>query len=181
MTPSIAPNPEWRSRLPSLDATIQWGRVLGQVLQPGTVILLAGDLGAGKTTLVQAIAQGLGITEPVNSPTFVLLNEYLGGRAPLYHFDLYRLEPAGVAGLDPELYWEGLEVEPGIVAIEWAERLPDLPSDRLEINLAHKDSEASPDLAIGSSSSRELTLRRYGTIPGWEEIVAQVLSPNSDQ
>ncbi len=164
---------EWRSPLPSLGATQRFGQQLGAALQPGAVILLSGDLGAGKTTLVQAIAQGLGITEPVNSPTFVLLNEYLGGRSPLYHFDLYRLEPAGVASLDPELYWEGLEVEPGIVAIEWAERLPTLPGDRLEIHLSHVElpDPSQPDPSQPSDNSpREITIQSHGTVPGWTAI-----------
>lgn len=162
---------QWRSHLPSLAATQAFGHQLGRGLQPGAVILLSGDLGAGKTTLVQAIAQGLGIAEPVNSPTFVLLNEYLTGRSPLYHFDLYRLEPAGVAGLDPELYWEGFEVEPGIVAIEWAERLPALPGDRLDINLRHSYPNSYPNHDIDAGAvGREITIQQYGAVPGWETL-----------
>ena len=161
---------QWRSHLQSLDATQAFGHQLGRGLQPGAMILLSGDLGAGKTTLVQAIAQGLGITEPVNSPTFVLLNEYLTGRSPLYHFDLYRLEPAGVAGLDPELYWEGLEVEPGIVAIEWAERLPELPGDRLEINLRHSHPTQNLAQNLSSPVGREITIQQYGVVPGWDAL-----------
>ncbi|KAB1986703.1 tRNA (adenosine(37)-N6)-threonylcarbamoyltransferase complex ATPase subunit type 1 TsaE, partial [Haemophilus parainfluenzae] len=77
----------------------------------------------GKTTLVQGIGAGLGIVDPLSSPTFTLINEYPEGRIPLYHVDLYRLDPAQVEQLYLDLYWEGEEVEPGIVAIEWAERL----------------------------------------------------------
>jgi tRNA threonylcarbamoyladenosine biosynthesis protein TsaE len=98
-------------------------------------LLLEGELGSGKTTLVQAIGVGLGISETVDSPTFTLVNEYLGGRLPLYHMDLYRLQPDAVAQLYPDVYWEGLEMEPGIVAIEWAERLPYQPADYLVIQL----------------------------------------------
>jgi tRNA threonylcarbamoyladenosine biosynthesis protein TsaE len=87
------------------------------------VILLEGDLGAGKTTLVQGIGEGLGITDPIVSPTFTLINEYPEGRIPLYHLDLYRLEPAEIEALNLERYWEGVEFPLGIVAIEWAERL----------------------------------------------------------
>ncbi len=129
------------------------------------MILLSGDLGAGKTTLVKAIAQGLGIGDPVNSPTFVLVNEYFSGRSPLYHFDLYRLEPAGVAGVDPEMYWEGLEVEPGIVAIEWAERMPYLPGDRLEIRLNF--SATSGTVIESPLSGRDICIQQFGTVPGW--------------
>ncbi|TAD75943.1 MAG: tRNA (adenosine(37)-N6)-threonylcarbamoyltransferase complex ATPase subunit type 1 TsaE [Oscillatoriales cyanobacterium] len=120
-------------------ATQALGRAIGQITEPGTVILLDGDLGAGKTTLVQGLAMGLGIGEPVVSPTFVLVNEYLEGRIPLYHFDLYRLSPEEVEPLAPDRYWEGdgqgSEVEPGIVAIEWSERLPELPLNYLRVNL----------------------------------------------
>ena len=117
-----------RLTLPHAAATHQLGLELGQVLPAGSVLLLRGNLGAGKTTFVQGLAQGLGIADAVVSPTFILLSEYLEGRVPLYHFDLYRLETgAAVQSLQVESYWEGLEVEPGIVAIEWAERLPHLP------------------------------------------------------
>ncbi|MEY2977298.1 MAG: hypothetical protein RLZZ435_1437, partial [Cyanobacteriota bacterium] len=106
--------------LPNAEATQCFGAKLGQVLPAGSVLLLQGNLGAGKTTFVQGLAQGLGILEAVVSPTFILLNEYPEGRVSLYHFDLYRLEtPAAVQGLQVESYWQGIEVEPGIVAIEW--------------------------------------------------------------
>lgn len=118
-------------------ATRELGIFLGRSLSEGSVILLSGDLGAGKTTLVQGIGAGLNITEAIVSPTFTLIVEYLEGRIPLYHFDLYRLEPDQIPSLNPEIYWEGMEVEPGIVAIEWAERLPYLPEDYLKIHLTH--------------------------------------------
>jgi tRNA threonylcarbamoyladenosine biosynthesis protein TsaE len=99
------------------------------------VILLEGDLGAGKTTLVQGIGEGLGITDSIVSPTFTLINEYLEGRLPLYHLDLYRLEPEEVTALNVESYWEGVEFELGIVAIEWAERLSYKPQRYLSLCL----------------------------------------------
>ncbi len=99
------------------------------------MILLEGDLGAGKTTLVQGIGEGLGITDSIVSPTFTLINEYLEGRLPLYHLDLYRLEPEEVKALNLESYWEGVEFELGIVAIEWAERLSYKPQAYLSICL----------------------------------------------
>ena len=79
--------------LPDAEATRKFGITLGRSLLAGTVILLQGDLGAGKTTLVQGIAEGLEIQDSIESPTFTLINEYLAGRIPLYHLDLYRLEP----------------------------------------------------------------------------------------
>ena len=102
-------------------ATRSLGVALGQSLPASSLLLLAGDLGSGKTTLVQGIGEGLGITEPIVSPTFTLINEYTEGSLPLYHLDLYRLQSVEVAALNLETYWEGVEVPPGIVAIEWAE------------------------------------------------------------
>ncbi|MFM5889656.1 MAG: tRNA (adenosine(37)-N6)-threonylcarbamoyltransferase complex ATPase subunit type 1 TsaE [Dolichospermum sp.] len=121
--------------LTDLEATQKLGITLGKTLNAGSVILLSGDLGAGKTTLVQGIGKGLGIIESIVSPTFTLINEYMEGRVPLYHLDLYRLEPHEVIDLNLESYWEGIEVTPGIVAIEWAERMSYLPDSYLKIRL----------------------------------------------
>ncbi|MGK7887483.1 MAG: tRNA (adenosine(37)-N6)-threonylcarbamoyltransferase complex ATPase subunit type 1 TsaE, partial [Crocosphaera sp.] len=85
--------------LANFEATKALGQKLGQNLTEGSVLLLKGDLGAGKTTLVQGIGEGLGITDAIVSPTFTLINEYHQGRLPLYHLDLYRLEPEAVAEL----------------------------------------------------------------------------------
>jgi tRNA threonylcarbamoyladenosine biosynthesis protein TsaE len=126
---------ELKILLADAEATLNLGMTLGQSLDAGSVILLQGDLGAGKTTLVQGIGKGLGIVEPIVSPTFTIINEYNQGRLPLYHLDLYRLEPQEVAGLNLETYWEGFEVTPGIVAIEWAERMPYKPDSYLIVNL----------------------------------------------
>ncbi|AUB42719.1 tsaE, tRNA threonylcarbamoyladenosine biosynthesis protein TsaE [Nostoc flagelliforme CCNUN1] len=123
--------------LADTEATLRLGITLGEYLTLGSVILLEGDLGAGKTTLVQGIGKGLGITEPIVSPTFTLINEYTEGRLPLYHLDLYRLEPQEVAALNLESYWEGVEVIPGIVAVEWAERLPYKPDSYLNVSLTY--------------------------------------------
>lgn len=125
--------------LADAEATRQLGISLGRSLPAGTVILLEGDLGAGKTTLVQGIGEGLGITDAIASPTFTLINEYTEGRIPLYHLDLYRLSPEEVASLHLETYWEGVEVPLGIVAIEWAERLKYKPSTFLRVSLAYQD------------------------------------------
>ena len=139
-------------------ATHRLGVRLGQTLVAGSVLLLQGNLGSGKTALVQGIAVGLGIDEPVVSPTFVLLNEYFEGRLPLYHFDLYRLDPPDTAALDLETYWEGTEVPLGIVAIEWAERLSQLPLSYLQIqlDLAAEGRQATLS-AIGDAMSAWLT------------------------
>lgn len=118
-------------------STNQLGYLLGQNLPPGSVILLQGDLGAGKTTLVQGLGQSLGIKDAIASPTFTLVNEYTEVEVPLYHLDLYRLDPKQVNSIYPEIYWQGKEVIPGITAIEWAERLQYKPASYLRVNLAH--------------------------------------------
>lgn len=117
-------------------ATEELGYKMGVSLPAGTVLLISGDLGSGKTTFTQGLGKGLGIDEPILSPTFTIVNEYLEGRVPLYHFDLYRLESEEVDRLYIDLYWQGIEVTPGIVAIEWAERLHYLPPAYYRIELA---------------------------------------------
>ena len=112
---------------------------MGKTLKPGTVLLLTGDLGTGKTSLVQGIGVGLGIVETLESPTFTLLNEYHDGRVPLYHLDLYRLTPPEVAELYLEGYWDGTEAPLGIMAIEWCDRLPYLPGRYLNLTLTHTE------------------------------------------
>ena len=123
--------------LKDAEATRSLGVVLGQSLVAGSVILLEGDLGSGKTTLVQGIGKGLGITELIVSPTFTLINEYTEGKLPLYHLDLYRLQPEEATVLNLETYWEGVEMPLGIVAIEWAERLQYKPHNYLCIELTY--------------------------------------------
>lgn len=127
--------------LASLAETITFGRLLGQEARPGDIITLGGNLGAGKTTLTQAIGQGLMVPENcyITSPTFSLLHEY-PGRLPLYHMDLYRLadeEEIEVLGFEDYLYGDGLCV------IEWPERLGSLmPEERLHIELCFTDETA---------------------------------------
>ena len=101
------------------DETIDAGESLGRTLRAGDVVLLYGDLGAGKTAFVRGLARGIGANpEDVSSPTFTLVQEYAGASATLYHVDLYRLEPAEI----DDLGLEDLVSGDGIVAIEWAER-----------------------------------------------------------
>ena len=96
------------------------GQALVQKLAPGAVVAFSGDLGAGKTAFVRGMAQGLGITQRVTSPTFTIVNEYEGGRLPLFHFDMYRLHSA------EELFdigWEDFLSRGGICAVEWSENI----------------------------------------------------------
>lgn len=122
--------------LPDYQQTYSLGFLLGEHLTPGSNILLQGNLGAGKTSLVQGLGAGLGIDEAIASPTFTIVNEYSTGRIPLYHLDLYRLTPEQASNVYPEIYWEGEEVEPGIVAIEWSERLLFFPESYIKISLS---------------------------------------------
>ncbi len=119
-------------------ATNNLGVTLGKILPAGSVILLEGDLGAGKTTFVQGLGKGLGITESIVSPTFTLINEYTQGRLDLYHLDLYRLTGNEIEALNLETYWEGMELPLGIVAIEWAEKMLYKPDRYLKINLTYE-------------------------------------------
>lgn len=138
----------WRSLfLPDGEATQGLGQSLGQSLPAGSVILLVGDLGSGKTTLVQGLGAALGITDPIVSPTFALIHEYPEGHPPLYHIDLYRLQPPEVESLHLETYWQGLEVPPGLVAIEWPDRLLTKPDRYLQIQLAHQGKGRQATLA----------------------------------
>ncbi|NER97791.1 MAG: tRNA (adenosine(37)-N6)-threonylcarbamoyltransferase complex ATPase subunit type 1 TsaE [Symploca sp. SIO1B1] len=140
--------------LADAEATRSLGVKLGESLPAGSVILLEGDLGTGKTTLVQGIGKGLGITEPIVSPTFTLINEYLEGRIPLYHLDLYRLQPEEIEALNLESYWVGMESPLGMVAIEWAERLPYKPLNYLKLSLTYQpDSGRQAELILYSEDT----------------------------
>ncbi|MGL6137286.1 MAG: tRNA (adenosine(37)-N6)-threonylcarbamoyltransferase complex ATPase subunit type 1 TsaE, partial [Planktothrix sp.] len=86
--------------LPNAQATHEFGKQFGRSLPPNSVLLLEGNLGAGKTTFVQGLAEGLDLCESIESPTFTLINEYLNGRIPLYHLDLYRLETSEIEDLN---------------------------------------------------------------------------------
>jgi tRNA threonylcarbamoyladenosine biosynthesis protein TsaE len=119
--------------LPGLAATAAFGHRLAAVLEPGTVVALVGPLGAGKTHLVRAVAEGMGANPAlVSSPTFVLIQEY-AGRVPVYHFDAYRLpSPAAFADLGVEEYFHG----DGVCLVEWADKVAEtLPADHLKVEL----------------------------------------------
>jgi tRNA threonylcarbamoyladenosine biosynthesis protein TsaE len=124
--------------VPDLAATEAFGRRLGALLFPGAVVALVGPLGAGKTHLTRAIAEGLGVRNPaaVTSPTFVLIQEY-PARLPVYHFDAYRLSgPREFAELGADEYFHG----DGVCVVEWADKVePTLPADHLRIDITPVD------------------------------------------
>lgn len=141
------------------DQTIRIGRRLGALLQPGDLVLLYGEFGAGKTHLVKGIVQGLGSDELVTSPSFVLINEYrartTGGRFPIYHVDLYRIErDAELAGIGMD---EALSGD-GVCLVEWAEHAAHwLPPERLAVFLRHL-SETKRILRFVPRGSRATTI-----------------------
>ena len=116
----------------SADETQALGQRLAKRLLPGDVIAYFGDLGAGKTALTRGIAQGLGVTDLVASPTYTIVNEYLTGRIPLFHFDMYRL------GSSDELFdigWEDYLARGGVCAVEWSENVEDALRDAIHITI----------------------------------------------
>lgn len=147
----------WQRDLDTLDATEAFGRRLGERLFPGAVVALVGPLGSGKTHLVRAITAGLGVPDRriVNSPTFVILQEYQG-RLPIYHFDAYRLRDVGDwFDLGAQEYTEGQ----GVCLIEWADRVTAaLPAKHLQVTLA-----------ITGPTSRRMTLEPFGA--QWEAVI----------
>ena len=126
-------------RLDGEAATKEYGYRLAEEAVPGQVIALIGDLGAGKTTLTKYIAEGLGVTEHVQSPTFTIVREYHSGRMPLYHFDVYRIDDS------EEMYEIGYEeyfYGDGLCVVEWADKIEDLlPEDAKVIRLAYGGAE----------------------------------------
>ena len=128
------------------------GEKLGRILPAGTVLAYRGDLGAGKTAFTRGLARGLGYAEPVTSPTYTIVNEYLGGRLPLFHFDMYRL-----TGSDDlwDIGWEDYLERGGICAVEWSENVADAMENALVITI-EKCGEQS----------------RKITVEGGEELVA---------
>lgn len=116
----------------SADETQALGQRLAKRLLPGDVIAYFGDLGAGKTALTRGIVQGLGVTDLVTSPTYTIVNEYLTGRIPLFHFDMYRL------GSSDELFdigWEDYLARGGVCAVEWSENVEDALRDAIHITI----------------------------------------------
>ena len=128
----------------SPEETEKVGAALGKILSPGTILAYRGDLGAGKTAFTRGLARGLGYNEPVTSPTYTIVNEYLGGRLPLFHFDMYRL------GSSDDLWdigWEDYLERGGVCAVEWSENVDDAMENAIWVTI-HKTGEASRRIEI---------------------------------
>ena len=108
------------------------GSALGKIINPGTVIAYRGDLGAGKTAFTRGLAKGLGCSEIVTSPTYTIVNEYLGGRIPLFHFDMYRLRSSDDLF---DIGWDDYLDRGGICAVEWSENVWDAMEDPITVTI----------------------------------------------
>ena len=122
--------------------TFALGQKIGELVKPGTVISLVGDLGVGKTVFTQGLAKGLGITESVNSPTFTIVQVYDGGRLPFYHFDVYRI--GDIEEMD-EIGYEDYFYGEGVCLIEWADLIRELLPENTGRIVIEKDLEKGFD------------------------------------
>jgi tRNA threonylcarbamoyladenosine biosynthesis protein TsaE len=114
---------------------VAWGEAFGHAVAAPLLVTLAGDLGAGKTTLTQAICAGYGVTEPVTSPTFALVHRYQAPRSPVYHLDLYRIQKADEL---VNIGWDEISMAHALVIVEWPERAAEvMPADHVPIELEH--------------------------------------------
>ena len=139
----------------SPEETERVGAALGKILKPGTVLAYRGDLGAGKTAFTRGLARGLGYAEPVTSPTYTIVNEYLGGRLPLFHFDMYRLASSDDLW---DIGWEDYLDRNGIAAVEWSENISDALEDAIVITI-HKTGETSRRIEIeGGDNLADLSI-----------------------
>lgn len=144
---------EWITNSP--EETEAVGAALAKVLQPGTVIAYRGDLGAGKTAFTRGLAKGLGVREIVTSPTYTIVNEYLGGRLPLFHFDMYRL------GSEDELFdigWEDYLERGGICAVEWSENVWGALEDPIVITISRLDENSRKIVIEGGESLADFSI-----------------------
>ena len=125
----------------SPEETEKIGEALAKSLQPGTILAYRGDLGAGKTAFTRGLARGLGCKETVTSPTYTIVNEYLGGRLPLFHFDMYRLASSDDLW---DIGWEDYLDREGVCAVEWSEIVADAleePCIRVDIRQGETENQ----------------------------------------
>lgn len=145
-------------KLNSLEETKSLAKKIGEHIHQKMIILLTGDLGAGKTTFTQNLAIGLGVKEIVNSPTFTILKQYVSGRLPLYHIDAYRLE-----GSEEDLGFSEYMEEEAVVVIEWPQFIEeDIPSEYIRIHISYVD-----------ETSRQMKIEAVGQV--YESFLMEVL------
>jgi tRNA threonylcarbamoyladenosine biosynthesis protein TsaE len=125
------------------------GAELAELLAPGTVIAYRGDLGAGKTAFTRGLARGLGCSEQVTSPTYTIVNEYLSGRMPLFHFDMYRL---GSADELFDIGWDDYLDRGGVCAVEWSENVEDALEDPIIVNIEKLGDDARRITVTGGNT-----------------------------
>ena len=130
------------------------GAALAQRLTPGAVIAYRGDLGAGKTAFTRGLARGLGIQDPVTSPTYTIVNEYLGGRIPLFHFDMYRLHSADDLF---DIGWDDYLERGGVCAVEWSENVEDALEDPITVTI-EKLGEQSRKITVTGGELDDISL-----------------------
>ena len=131
------------------------GQALGKVLTPGTVLAYEGDLGAGKTAFTRGLARGLGATEQVTSPTYTIVNEYLSGRMPLFHFDMYRLASSDDLW---DIGWEDYLERGGVCAVEWSENVADMMEDAVRIRIEKLGEDVRRITVTGGKEIADLSL-----------------------
>ena len=131
------------------------GAALGKILPPGTILAYRGDLGAGKTAFTRGLARGLGCTDMVTSPTYTIVNEYLSGRLPLFHFDMYRLASSDDLW---DIGWEDYLERGGICAVEWSENVEDALEGAVNVTIEKLGEESRRITIEGGEFLADLSL-----------------------
>ena len=144
---------EFHSASPSETEAI--GERLGKALKPGAVIAYLGDLGAGKTAFTRGLARGLGITDPVTSPTYTIVNEYLSGRLPLFHFDMYRLRSSDDLF---DIGWDDYLDRGGVCAVEWSENVSDAMDGAVTVTLEKTGDDSRRIIIEGGQALADICL-----------------------
>ena len=139
----------------SPEETEEVGAALGKISKPGTVLAYEGDLGAGKTAFTRGLARGLGATDMVTSPTYTIVNEYLSGRIPLFHFDMYRLASSDDLW---DIGWEDYLDRGGVCAVEWSENAADAMEDAIRVRIEKIGDESRRITIEGGDILADLSL-----------------------
>ena len=139
----------------SPEETEKIGAALGALVRPGTILAYTGDLGAGKTAFTRGLAQGLGCAEQVTSPTYTIVNEYLGGRLPLFHFDMYRLRSSDDLF---DIGWEDYLDQNGVYAVEWSENVQEAMEGAVRIHIRKTGEDTRVITIEGGQDLADLSL-----------------------